>query len=108
MAIQGLIRMILPYLIIAVLAYMAYRWFVGRAKAAGKAVVKGAKVAGKTVATGGKKLSSADDNMRKNNKVAYGATMLVPGVAPARLGKAVYRKIQPRKGGRFALKPTSF
>jgi len=88
-AISGIIGMILPYVIIAVLAYMAYRWFKGRAKAAGKAVVKG-----------GKAVSNADDNLlkTKKGKVAYGATMLVPGVAQARLGKAVYRKV---KYGKF-------
>ena len=72
MAISGLIGMILPYVIIAVLAYMAYRWFKGRAKAAGKAIVKGAKVVGTTVVKGGKvvgqtavKVSNKDDDMRK-------------------------------------------
>ena len=111
MAISGLIGMILPYVMIAVLAYIAYRWFKGRAKAAGKAIVKGAKVVGTTVVKGGKvvgqtavKVSNKDDDMRKaamkGDKKAiakYGATLLIPGVAQVRAGKAVVNLIKRKK-----------
>ena len=103
-AISGLIGMILPYVIIGVLVYMAWRWFVGRAKAAAKALAKGAKVAGKAAIKGGKAVSNADDNLlkTKKGKVVYGATMLIPGVGLARGGKAIYRKA---KYGKFGAPP---
>ena len=104
MAVEGIIGMILPYVILAVLAYLAWRWFVGRAKAAGRALIKGGKVVGKAAIKGGTAVSNADDNLlkTKKGKVVYGATMLVPGVAQARLGKAVYRKIKSKKGKKGA------
>ena len=91
---MGVISMILPYIIVGIMLYLAWRWFKGRMVAGGKAVIKGGKAANKKDSD----LRRAAMKGDKKAMAKYGATMLIPGVAPIRGIKAIRKKTKKKKG----------